>query len=308
MRCIILGGTGFIGKHLCMALHRQGLAATVVSRQPDRAFLKQYAPTLDALPLDELEGPDVRRRLAETEVVIHLAHGSIPATGQGRPDQELDINVRPAIGTVSYIAEASRRRCHVVYVSSGGQIYGPGHQSPITETSAPCPTSSYALGKLLVEESLGYMARVGALDLTVLRVANPVGQWQVGARVGLLAASARAAAEGVPLKIFGEGRNMRDYFDVDDLAGLLAGFIPPTGRRSGVFNIGSGIGHDERAVIAAMEAASGRRLDLEWLPPRAFDLPYAVLDPSKAEQGLGWRTETSLAGLAARMWHVVGRA
>lgn len=301
MRVLVLGGTGYIGRHLCQVLHRRGIAATVISRHPDTGFLRDCAPSIDILPLADLLAGKPDPRLAEADVLIHLAHGSIPATSHEHLDQELAANLEP-VEAVGCILAATKARCHVVYVSSGGQIYGHGHDRPIPETAPPRPATTYALGKLLVEETMEFLGRTRNMDLTILRVANPVGRWQIGARLGLAAAAVHAAVEQRTMTVFGAGHNLRDYFDVDDLAMLLADFADPARRHAGVYNIGAGVGHSERDVIAAVERVMGATLAVDWLPARSFDLPYAVVDPAKAVKTFGWPSGIDLDALIGKLW------
>jgi UDP-glucose 4-epimerase len=286
----VFGGTGFIGRHLCQELHAKGIGACVVSRNPDRQFLSIYAPSVTALTID---GPELPMALESATVLVYLASSSRPASNPLDPSHELDQAAQAA--ALMTKLRAINPNCHVVFASSGGQIYGRGYDSPIPETTPPSPPTAYALGKLLVENMLAFFAQTDQLGVTVLRIANPVGHWQFDKGHGLVAAAIRSISLRQRLTIFGDGRNMRDYFDVEQLAQLLARFDDPSFRPHGVFNIGSGHGMTERDVIAVLEALTGRQLDVAFAPARPFDLRYAVLDVDRARAQLGWNPEVDLS-------------
>lgn len=296
MTICIFGGTGFIGRHLCQELHARGIAACVVSRNPDRDFLSLHAPSIAALAAD---APEVSRALESATVLVYLASNSLPASNPLDPSHEFGQAAQAA--ALMAKLRAVNPDCHVVFASSGGQIYGRGHDAPIPETAPPAPPTAYALGKLLMENMLTFFAQANQLGVTILRVANPVGRWQFDKGHGLVAAAIRSMNLGRPLTIFGDGRNMRDYFDVEQLAQLLARFDDTRFRPRGIFNIGSGHGMTECDVIALLETLTGRKLDLNFAPARPFDLRYAVLDIERARLELGWNPEIDLSKTVSRL-------
>ena len=287
MGLVIVGGTGFLGRHICEAAAARGVGATIVSSRPDHRFLAGLSGDFTGA---ELGSDEAQAALDGADVVIHTAHRSRPSANA--ESAEIRENVEAATELFTRLAER-RPGARVIYVSSGGQIYGGGHTAPIPETAPAAPETPYALGKHLIEQTLFYFARKGRLRATILRAANPVGRWQLGGRHGLVSAVVQMTLEDRPVTLFGAGENVRDYFDADDfgafLADLAIGDAP-----EGVFNIGSGVGLTERQIIDAVSAALGQAPKLETRPARGFDLPYAVLDTSKAERELGWRAATPL--------------
>lgn len=301
MGLVILGGTGFIGRHLCQALAAAEAPATVLSFRPDHGFLAAHAPGLRAF---ELETEEARAALGAADTVIHLGHLSRPASNPDAEEMEIGQNVEPAVRLFADLA-ARRPGARVLYVSSGGQIYGPGHASPIPETAPAQPTTPYALGKHLIEQALLYFAGKGQVRATILRLANPVGSWQLGGRHGFVSAAVQQTLRGAPLTLYGAGGNMRDYFDADELGAFLARLARDPEAPDGLFNLGSGIGLTERDVLAEVAATLGRTPTIETRPARGFDLPYAVLDTARARGALGWaprlRLDATIRKLAAAL-------
>ncbi|MEM7546024.1 MAG: NAD-dependent epimerase/dehydratase family protein [Pseudomonadota bacterium] len=291
MGVTIIGGTGFIGRHLAKELSARGVPATAISSRPDYRFLSEHAPTVQGAELGTSEASSA---LESATVVIHLAHRSRPASNLEGEANEIAENVEPAARLFSQLAslEAGVR---IIYASSGGQIYGASHGTPIPESAASEPQTSYALGKHMIEQLLHYQSSRGKIRPTILRIANPVGQWQLGGRHGLVSAAVTAARSGAPLSLFGDGANMRDYFDADEFASLLADLATDPNCPDGTFNIGSGIGLTERDVFDAVETELNVSLQIDQKPARGFDLPYAVLDIALARRELGWNPKVPLA-------------
>jgi UDP-glucose 4-epimerase len=291
----IYGGTGFIGRHLCEALSSLGIPAVAISRNPDQAFLERFAPTVSGI---SLESPAAAEALRRAEVVFYLASGTRPASSPLDPSHELT-QVAHGVALINTLRETNPH-CHVVYTSSGGQIYGAGHAAPITESAPPMPATAYALGKLMMENALTFSARVSGLGVTILRLANPVGLWQLGRGHGFVSA-AISCLQGKALTVFGDGGNVRDYFDADELGLFLARFADPSFRPQGIYNIGSSQGVTEREVIAMLEGITGRTIAVAFAAARPFDLRYAVLNVERARAELDWDPRTNLEGTIVKI-------
>jgi UDP-glucose 4-epimerase len=297
MTVCILGGTGFLGRHLCERLHKQGRRAVVTSRAPDQAFITMHAPSVTAIPIDD---PRVWGEIATAKVFIYLGGSSLPSTSWRAPTHEIEANVLSAVSVIRRVLDVNPS-CHIVYASSGGQIYGPGHARRLDEATQVEPATAYALGKQLVEATLGFFSRTEGAVVTILRIANPVGKWQLGGRHGFVSAAVNAQFTGRPITIHGDGKNERDYFDADELAELLESFATSNHRSAGIYNIGSGRSCTEREVIATIESVTGLPVPYITAPARPFDLRYAVLDASRAAIELGWRSSTPLEDIVVKL-------
>lgn len=293
---VLIGGTGFLGKHLCEALHRNGVETACISRTPDLAFLAANAPKIRAVDAQSEQANDV---LAQAEMVVYAAHASKPGDPATLFQTEIRQNMESLNIYLSMLNEVKLR--NFMYISSGGQVYGRHPHNPIGENAETKPVTAYGLGKQLIENFLAYYFREKASRLTILRLANPVGRHQLSGTHGLVAAAVRAALNKTGLSIYGEGANLRDYFDADDFADFLTSAAQSGGFPAGIFNIGSGAGRTERDIIRAVETRLDARIPLEFKAARSFDLAYAVVDPSKAVEELGWAPTTSLEASIDKM-------
>jgi UDP-glucose 4-epimerase len=142
---------------------------------------------------------------------------------------------------------------------------------------------------------------LGQLDPLVLRPSNPYGPRQSAAGgQGFVAAAIARLHEGIPLQIWGDGETVRDYIFIDDLIELA--IRAADSGACGIFNAGSGSGASLNDIRAALERATGRRMPVEHLPARGFDVRRVVLDVSAARERFGWTPAIDLEHGIARTW------
>ncbi len=295
---LIIGGGGFIGRHLCAWLSARGRACVSVSHVPDEGFLAAHAPLARAMTRAAFEG-EMGAHLARHPSVVYLASRSIPGTYSAEPWRELSANVEPLMR----VAEAAARAVpapKLIYVSSGGTVYGRGTGVPFVETDPLAPISSYGYGKVAAEEALRFLGRSAGLRHAILRAANPIGRWQSNAAHGIVSVAIRAVRSGAPVTLYGGGLQVRDFFDADDLAAAIVAAADDP-RDEGVWNVGAGKGVSVIDVVRAVEEVTGLTAALEMRPWRAVDVPYAVLDCTRARRELGWEATTPLGESIARI-------
>jgi UDP-glucose 4-epimerase len=282
---LIIGGGGFIGRHLCASLSAAGRRGVCVSRAPDDAFLAASAPLVTSLSLKAFE-ETLDSELRMHSALVYLASASVPATFSAEPWRELGANVEPLF-RLAHAAVAANPAIKLIYVSSGGTVYGRAEGAPFPETAPLKPISSYGYGKVAAEDALRFLGRTAGLRHAILRAANPVGRWQSNLAHGIVAVAIRAARSGSTVTLFGGGRQVRDFFDADDLAAAIIAAADDA-RAEGVWNIGSGVGTQVIDVIRLVEEVTGQSIPLDMRPGRAVDVPFAVLDCARARRDLGW--------------------
>lgn len=176
----------------------------------------------------------------------------------------------------------------VIFVSSGGTVYGEPTQVPIPETHATDPVCSYGIAKLAIEKYLALFHHLHGLDYTVLRLANPFGEGQrTHASQGAIAVFLGKVLRDEPIEIWGDGSVVRDYIHVADVVQALLAALEPSTQEH-VFNIGSGRGHSLNEVLDTIEKITGRVAIRKYLPGRGFDVPLSVLNIDRAKNVLGW--------------------
>jgi UDP-glucose 4-epimerase len=294
-RCLVFGGTGFLGRHVVQALRGAGQQVVVSGFGNDAAAADMQLDFRDAAHLAQaLEG---------IETVIHLAWTSVPKSSTDDPVLDVTSNV---VGSINLFQACVRSGVHrVVFCSSGGAVYGPASTLPIGETHPVAPQSSYGITKLTVEKYLSMFRLHTGLEYIILRPGNAYGEGQSGFRgQGVIAACLHAALTDTEFVVWGDGSIQRDYVHVGDVAQAfaLASAIRAPGE---ILNIGTGRGRSVDDIIALVGGIVGRRIRVRRDAARAVDVPANVLDSSRAAAVLGWRPVVSLEDGIARQWRAL---
>ena len=282
--CLVLGAGGFIGTAVCRALAQTGARIHGFSRR------QAFANSLPPMRFTAGEFTD-RAALAlavdGAEIVFHLLGGTNPEVSNKDPIADLQINTVASVQLMELCRVAGVRK--IVFVSSGGAVYGRQPTVPIAETAATEPISAYGINKLMVEKYLQLYSYLGGPKAVSLRVANPYGPFQSPfRRQGLVAALIEAVIAGNAVEIWGDGRVVRDFLYVDDVAEalLLAAIYDGTET---VLNVGSGVGRSVQDVAESVCALLGRPdTKLTYRNARQADVAANVLDVRRINAELNW--------------------
>jgi UDP-glucose 4-epimerase len=286
--CIVLGGGGFIGTNLCRRLVADGYRVRAFGRQCT------FPEALKGVEWfhGDFNDPTLLAAAIETfDVVYHLVNGTTPHSAN--LDMAADVQ-RNVIATLSML-EVCRKLdvSRVVFLSSGGTIYGCPEQIPTPETAPTDPITAYGISKLAIEKYLALYQYLHQVDYRVLRVSNPFGPFQTTLKSqGVIASIISHALRDEAMEIWGDGSVVRDFIFIDDVVDALVATAHDQGAAR-IFNIGSGEGHNLREVIASIEYLLGKKLNLQWKPARPLDVPISVLAIDRARHVLGWNPKTA---------------
>lgn len=297
MLALVIGGNGFIGSCLVERLRAGGHSVRVldVSRARDDFDWRGVDYVVGNL-LDSDALPSI---IDGVEVVFHLASSTVPSTSNIDPVADVQSNLVGALRLCAAMIASNTRR--IVYLSSGGTVYGEPEQLPVPESHPLRPISSYGVVKVAIENYLMMHSHLGSLDPLILRPSNPYGPRQSTAGIqGVIATFLGKALRGEGVCIWGDGEVVRDYLFIDDLVEFVAeaGF----GNRTGIVNVGSGQGHTLNQILRMVREASGAALPVEYAPKRGYDVAEIVLDITRATTDFNWRPEVSLAVGIRRTW------
>lgn len=287
MKALILGGGGFIGSHLGAALLKDGHFVRVLERPyRDRTAVAPKDARLEWREGDFGNAQDVGRALDGVDTVFHLISTTQPQSSNDDPAFDVQSNLLPTLALLDQLR--GRAGVRLIFVSSGGTVYGVPRQTPIPETHATDPTCSYGIVKLAIEKYLALYRILHGLDYRILRLANPYGPGQEANRAqGVVGTFLSRVTHGEPIEVWGDGSVVRDYLYIGDTVTALLRAADYRGEAR-IFNIGSGSGHSVREILAAVEAVTGARADVRYAPGRKFDVPVSILDISRARAELGW--------------------
>ncbi|OZI62980.1 NAD-dependent epimerase/dehydratase family protein [Bordetella genomosp. 11] len=288
-RCVVLGGGGFLGTNLCVALSGRVASLRAFGR---RQSFPQAIRHVEWMQGDFSDPTSVASAIADCDVVFHLVNATTPASANIDKVADLEANVVPTLRLLEACRAEGVQR--VVFVSSGGTIYGVPDQIPTPEIAPNEPITAYGISKLAIEKYLALYRRAHGIDYRILRVANPYGPYQTALKSqGVIAAFLRKALADQPIEVWGNGSVVRDYVYVDDVSRALVAAVIHEGKER-IFNIGSGEGQSLLAIAGVIEDLLGAKLNLRFANARPVDVPKSVLDCSRAAAELGWRPEIEL--------------
>jgi len=286
MKTLVLGGAGFIGKHLVNRLaedrHNVSVLDLAPSQHPDvTSFVGSHN---DPALLDDA--------LNDCDIVYHLVSTTVPATS----NQDVEFDITSNLVSTIRLLDAMRRQNvkRIVYLSSGGAVYGNPRSYPIPEDHPLDPISSYGIVKAAIEKYLFMYQELYGLRPLIIRPSNAYGAGQNLAKPqGVIGHFLATALKGQPVNIWGDGSIRRDFIYIDDLIELIA--TAGKSEISGVFNAGAGTDASVLEIIAVLESLIGNPLRKNFLPARAFDVSKVRLDISLAEEAFNWTPKVGLA-------------
>jgi UDP-glucose 4-epimerase len=294
MRAIVTGGAGFIGSHAAGALLARGDEVHVLDDLSKGK--RENVPAGAELHEMDIRRPDEAFDAVRPELVLHLAAQADVRTSIERPDYDADVNV---LGTLKILEAARRHGSRLVFSSTGGAIYGEC-KGPAPETAERQPLAPYGTSKLCGEEYLATWNRLYGTNHVSLRFGNVYGPRQEPhSEAGVVSIFMGLLHNGGTPRIYGDGRQTRDYVFVGDVVGAM---LAAADRDGGVFNVGTGVETSVLELYEAIQRVSGIERDPEFAEARLGELQRSVLDISLAERELGWRPEHSLEDGLAETW------
>jgi len=289
MKVLVLGGNGFIGSHIVDKL----LAANYEVRVFDRSeeIYRSPLPGVDYRYGNFNDSFAIAEALHDIEIVIHLICSSVPATSNLDPEEDIKSNL---LSTVSLLENMRKKNIHrMVYLSSGGTVYGNVDENIVCEDHPLNPICSYGIVKLTVEKYLFMYQQLYGFVPTIIRPSNPYGprQGRTGLQ-GLIGTFLNKIIAGNPIEIWGNGEIVRDHFFITDLAQAVLMAIEKGAM--GIFNVGSGQGYSINQILLTLKEIQPFKFDVKYQERREFDVQRVVLDISKAQRTLAWQPKISL--------------
>lgn len=295
-RILLLGGGGFMGRALGSRLRDCGQDVHILVRG---SVLD--APAGVSTHGGGMENTELLRSLLPTiDAIIHLASATTPSLSRATPSLEASLNVGPTLGFL----EELQRHPHIrlIYLSSGGAIYGNPGSASATESTPVNPMSYYGAGKLAIEQFLHTFQHIVGNAVTILRPSNLYGPGQPRYQgFGVVRTMLQHVLDGTTMSMWGDGSIVRDFIHIDDVVSAIDAVLADTAA-NGTFNIGSGVGHSLNDVKLLVEDVSGRKLPIHFEAPRTIDVHRIVLDSSLMAQRFGWRARISLEQGIRETW------
>jgi len=287
MKIVIFGGGGFIGSAILDRLLQDGHELRIFERPrvaPFRVFNEQEKVEWVAGDLQSTH--DVHDALVGVDAVFHLVSTTLPKNSNDDPIYDVQSNVVASLQLLN--AMVAQNIPKIVFISSGGTVYGNPVYLPIDEKHPTDPLVSYGITKLAIEKYLHIYERMHGIKAITLRVANPYGERQrIETAQGAVGVFLHHALKGIPIEIWGDGSVTRDYIHMSDVAEAFVRALEYAGSQN-VFNISSGHGTSLNELMGMIETTIGKPIQRRYLPGRPFDVPVSVLSNDLAREALQW--------------------
>jgi UDP-glucuronate 4-epimerase len=302
----VTGCAGFIGSHLSESLLADGHSVLGVDCFNDNYGRSQKLRNIERardwnafefVPIDLARG-DLDDLVGEVDMIFHLAAEPGVRPSWGRPFEQY---LRNNVLATQHLLEAAKRQPNKRFVyASSSSIYGQSERLPTPESVNPAPNSPYGTTKLAGEHLCRLYHVNYGVSAVMLRYFSVYGPRQrPDMAFGIFC---RAALDGRPLKVFGDGRQSRDFTYVDDVVAATRTAADVPGVEGGVFNIGGGTRVSLDQAIDLLAEICERTLEVHRGDPQRGDVHDTAADISAAQEALRYAPQTRLDEGLRQQW------
>jgi UDP-glucose 4-epimerase len=295
-RILLIGGGGYLGSQLAPRLSAAGHEVEILVRDHGRPAPAGFTVHVGGLGNVAL----LRRILPSFDIVFHLASGTTPGVSGRDPSLEAELNLFPTLRFLETLQ--GHPQVHLVFISSGGTVYGNPAANSVTEDTPLAALSYYGAGKAALEAFLAAYARSNGSRLTILRPSNLYGPGQPHYYgFGVIRTMLQHLLDDTVMQIWGDGQAVRDFIYIDDLvdACILSLGDP---EKIGIYNVGSGTGYSLRQLVDIVRHVCHRELRTEYREGRKIDVRTIVLDSARLQTAVGWQPRVPIETGIVRSW------
>lgn len=290
MRVLVTGGAGFIGSHVVERLIEHGCDVAVLDNlSTGREENLPRGTRLYRADVTSWEIGEIFER-ERPECVIHQAAQIDVRKSVADPVFDAKVNI---LGSINLLEQCRRTGVRKVIYASSAAVYGDPQTVPVSEEHPILALSGYGVSKHTVEHYLEVYRELYGLDYTVLRYANVYGPRQdpLG-EGGVVAIFTHRIARRLPVTIYGDGEQTRDYVYVGDVA--EANLLALTRGGAQILNVSTGIEVSVNQLVSTLQELAGREVEVHYASERPGEIRRSALDNSRACRALEWAPRVSL--------------
>lgn len=294
-RIVVLGAAGFIGTNLVnklMTSHKNILTLIDKNLEAFQKIKIFNQKQIFIKPLNVVSGINFDEILKDQDIVYHLISTTVPTTSNHHIPQEISDNVEMTSRLLESCIKCGIKK--VVFLSSGGTVYGIENECPLKEEMGTNPINSYGVQKIMNEKLLYLYQYMYGLDYRIIRLSNPFGPYQQpNGILGAVTTFTYKALKGEEIFVYGDGSVIRDYIYIDDAVKAIINIADAEGEER-VYNVGCGVGTSIHQLLDIVEKTLGCSLNINYIQRRIVDVPVNYLDISKYERKFGKLISISL--------------
>lgn len=289
MNVIIFGAAGFIGTNLAIRLSElPEINLTLVDKNLNYfdALKSKINTNIKFIEAKFDAKADFDSILRGQDFVFHMVSTSIPATSNTYICEDLSANVNV---TALFLDSCVRTKVkRVVFISSGGTVYGKSENCPLNETMPTYPISSYGLQKITIEKLLYLYSYIYDLDYRIVRLSNPYGPYQrPNGLLGAVTTFVYKSLKNDDITVYGDGSVIRDFIYIDDAIEGIVKIAFGISSHYRTFNLGSGKGTSINELLKILSDTLRVHPNVKYELSRAVDVPENYLDITRYEENFG---------------------
>lgn len=292
-KVLVTGGAGFIGSHIADSFLQAGHEVLVL----DDLSSGSTANISKGVAFTQV---DIRSALAKDaiiefapDVLVHAAAQISVSESMKMPDVDASVNVLGLVNILQGLS-ALPEKPYIVFISTGGAIYGEQDYFPADEAHPMRPESFYGLSKRVGEMYLDLWERSFGIPYGVVRLSNVYGPRQnPHGEAGVIAIFNSLLLDDKTPTIYGDGEQTRDYIFVADVVSAVVALSEK--RVSGVFNIGTGVETSVNELYAGVMKATAKDIKAQHAEGRAGEQRRSSITAAQAQEVLSWAPKVPLA-------------
>jgi len=299
MKMVVTGGAGFIGYHLVNGLVNRGYEVHVIDNlttgDPGRLHSEAILHVADVNSLHTTE----YIAMLKPDVVFHLAAQADVQRSIQSPRLDADANIVGTLNLLEACRKAGVRK--FVYASTAG-VYGDLEKPELHETDPLSPISFYALSKMVGEHYVRLYHRFFGLNYTILRYGNVYGPGQTPkGEGGVVAVFGDRLLQKLPLHIYGDGSQTRDFIFVKDVVEANLAAIHHGDQE--ILHVSTGSSQPINHLVELIRRNHPEPIHIEYHPAKPGDIVHSCLNNSRAREILEWHPRYRLEEGIAETYH-----
>ncbi len=275
-KILVLGGNGFICNNLIKHLNNSGNEVYSF----DLIVPEKKIEGVTYIGGDFFDDALLKNIVKDMDVIYHGICTLNPGNSNEKYMRGYE---RDFLQTVKLCDMVRNNDTKLIFLSSGGTVYGKQSVLPIHETALPEPINHYGNLKLTTENTLMVFGVQNNMDVVIARIANPYGPGQDYKKgVGFIDAAIRCALTNTTLTVWGDGNIIRDYIYIDDVCKSLCyvGLNPMKYRR---INISNGVGYTQNEIISIVKQHIPS-INVQYEHARKIDVEKVILDNKRLKK------------------------